>query len=107
MPTLKVLSKILIGIGLVTALSACGTGQYQMTRQNQVHLDDAVVTAKAKESLSKDPVLKKYTIDVTTLSGEVVLRGRVDSLEDVYRAARIVNEIEGVQFLCNDLAEKR
>jgi len=107
MSTLKVLNKILIGIGLVTALSACGTGQYQMMRQNQVHLDDAAVTAKVKESLSKDPVLKKYAIDVTTIAGEVILRGRVDSLEDVYRAARIVNEIEGVQFLFNDLAEKR
>jgi osmotically-inducible protein OsmY len=75
-------------------------------KRNQVHLDDAVVTAKVKESLSKDPTLQKYTIDVFTVSGEVVLRGHVDSLEDVYRASKIVNEVEGVQFLFNDLTEK-
>jgi osmotically-inducible protein OsmY len=70
------------------------------------HLDDAVVTANVKESLSKDPTLQKYTIDVSTVSGKVVLSGHVDSLEDVYRAAKIVNSVEGVQSLFNDLSEK-
>lgn len=100
----KLLSKILLGISLVTALSACATAE-QMRQQRQEQ--DAAITAKVKESLAQDPVLKKYSIDVLTLSGEVVLRGRVDSLEDVYRAARIVNKIKGVQSLFNDLAEKR
>jgi osmotically-inducible protein OsmY len=103
---LRLLSKVLIGISLVTSLSGCETTQNQMMKRNQVHLDDAVVTAKAKESLSKDPTLQKYTIDVFTVSGEVVLRGHVDSLEDVYRAAKIVNNVEGVQSLLNDLSEK-
>jgi osmotically-inducible protein OsmY len=71
------------------------------------HFDDAVVTAKVKESLSKDPTLQKYTINVTTMSGKVVLSGQVDSLEDVYRAAKIVNSVEGVQSLFNDLSEKK
>jgi osmotically-inducible protein OsmY len=102
----KLLSKVLIGISLVTSLSGCETTQNQMMKLNQVHLDDVVVTAKVKESLSKDPTLQKYTIDVSTVSGEVVLRGHVDSLEDVYRAAKIVNKVEGVQFLLNDLSEK-
>ena len=102
----KLLSKVLIGISLVTSLSGCETTQSQMMKRKQVHLDDAVVTAKVKESLSKDPILQKYTIAVFTVSGEVVLRGHVGSLDDVYRAAEIVNNVEGVQSLLNDLSEK-
>ncbi|MDA8414987.1 MAG: BON domain-containing protein [Desulfobacteraceae bacterium] len=101
------LSKVVIGISLVASLSGCETTQNQMMQRNQVHLDDAVVTAKVKETLSKDPVLQKYAIEVFTVSGEVVLRGQVDSLEDVYRAAKIVNDVEGVQSLLNDLSEKK
>ena len=103
----KLLSNVLIGISLVTSLSGCETIQNQMMERNIVHLDDAVVTAKVKESLSKDPILQKYTINVFTVSGQVVLRGNVGSLEDVYRAAEIVNNVEGVQSLLNDLSEKK
>ena len=99
----KFLSIVMIWTGLVTSLSGCETA---LMKQNQVHLDDAAITTKVKESLSKDPILQKYTIDVSTLSGEVELRGHVDSLEDVYRAAKIVNHIDGVRFLLNDLSEK-
>lgn len=99
----KLLSKVLIGISVVASLSGCETTRNQMMER---HLDDAVVTANVKESLSKDPTLQKYSIDVSTKSGKVVLRGHVDSLEDVYRAAKIVNSVEGVQFLFNDLSEK-
>lgn len=103
---LKILSKVLIGVSLVTSLSGCETAKNQMMERSQVHLDDAVVTAKVRESLSKDPILQKYTIEVFTVSGEVVLRGHVGSLDDVYRAAEIVNKVEGVQSLLNDLSEK-
>ena len=99
----KLLSRFLIGISLAASLSGCETTQNHMMER---HLDDAAVTAKVKESLSKDPTLQKYTIDVSTQSGKVVLRGHVDSLEDVYRAAKIVYSVEGVQFLFNDLSEK-
>ncbi|WP_243371848.1 BON domain-containing protein [Geotalea sp. SG265] len=101
----KLLGKILIGIGLVAALSACETTQNGGNRR-KVQLDDSVVTAKVKEALAKDPTLQKYDIQVQTVSGKVVLRGRVDSINDVYRAAEVVNRVEGVQFLLNDLSEK-
>jgi osmotically-inducible protein OsmY len=99
----KLLRKILIGISLVTSISGCETTRNQ---RNQVHLDDAVVTAKVKEALSKDPTLQKYNIHVLTVSGEVVLKGHVDSPKDVLRAAEIVNNVEGVQSLLNDLSDK-
>jgi hyperosmotically inducible protein len=97
--------KILIGIGLIAAVSACETMQNEGSKR-AVHLDDGVVTAKVREALAKDPALQKYTIDVQTMGGEVVLRGRVDSVQDVYRAAEVVHKVEGVQSLLNDLSEK-
>lgn len=103
----KLLSKALIWTSMVTFLSGCETTQDQMTKLNKVHMDDAAVTAKVKESFSKDPTLQKYTIDVSTMFGEVELRGQVDTLEDVYRAAKIVNKVEGVKALLNDLSEKK
>ena len=103
---LKSLINFLICTSVFTSLSGCETTHTQMVNPNQAHLDDATVTAKVKESLSKDPTLQKYAIDVSTLSGEVELRGHVDSLEDVYSAAKIVNKIDGVKSLFNDLSEK-
>jgi osmotically-inducible protein OsmY len=71
MVTSKLLGKALIGIGLVISLSACAAMNNAMMAQKKV--DDAAVTAKVKEALAKDPTLKKYTIDVRTISGEVVM----------------------------------
>ena len=99
------LLKTMACVCLITAISGCQTFQSQ-AQKPKVHLDDAVVTAKVKEALSKDPTLQKYTIDVRTVGGEVVLKGHVGSLQDVYKASEIVNEVEGVQSLYNDLTEK-
>ncbi len=79
------------------------TGQHQMS---EVHYDDQTVTAKVKAALSNDPTLKKYAIGVQTIKGEVVLEGKVDSMQDVYKAAEVVNHVEGVQSLFNDLDVK-
>jgi hyperosmotically inducible periplasmic protein len=102
----KLIGKILLGICLVTSLSGCETTQNTQMQQNNKHLDDAAVTARVKEALSKEPTLQKYAIDVLTVSGEVVLKGHVDSLKDVLKAAEIVNKVKGVQSLLNDLSEK-
>jgi len=93
-------------ICLITVLSGCETTQSQTQKRSKVLLDDAVVTAKVKEALSKDPTLQKYTIDVRTVGGEVVLKGHVDSLQDIFKAAEIVNKVEGVESLYNGLTDR-
>ncbi len=98
------LLKTLASLCLIAALVGCETSQGQ--KRTKVHLDDAVVTQKVKEALANDPTLQKYTIDVRTLDGEVVLKGHVGSLQDVFRAAEIVNKVDGVESLYNGLSEK-
>ena len=102
----NVFVKSAICISLITVLSGCETFQSQEQKREQVHLNDAVVTANVKEALAKEPTLQKYTIDVQTVSGEVVLRGHVGSGQDIFKAAEIVNKVEGVQWLLNDLTYK-
>jgi osmotically-inducible protein OsmY len=102
--TTKLLGKILFGICLMSALSGCETAQGN--KRNQGHLDDSAVTAKVTEALAKDPILQKYRIEVLTVSGEVVLKGHVDSPQDVYKAAEVVNKVEGVKSLLNLLSDK-
>lgn len=99
----KSFAALLAGLCLIAALTACETTQ---GRNGKVRLDDAVVTSKVKEALAKDPVLQKYDIEVKTVSGEVLLRGHVGSVQDVYKAAEVVHRVEGVQSLLNDLSEK-
>jgi osmotically-inducible protein OsmY len=88
---------------LISALLGCATTQSERAKQ---HFDDQTVTAKVKAALSTDPSLGKFSIDVKTIRGEVVLEGKVDSIEDVYKAAEIVNRVEGVKSLFNDLDVK-
>lgn len=105
MVKLKPLRMLLTSIGLLAALAACETTQNK-GKTSKAHLDDAVVTTKVKEALAKDPNLQKYAIEVNTISGEVILRGHVGSVQDVYRAAEVVHGVEGVQSMLNDLSEK-
>ena len=100
----KLLCRMLIVISLIALLSGCAG--FQTGRRELVTLDDSVVTANVKDALAKDPILGKYKIDVNTVSGEVILRGRVGSLQDVYHAAEVVNNVRGVHSLFNDLSEK-
>ncbi|RII26270.1 MAG: transporter [Geobacter sp.] len=100
------LLKTMACICLIIALAGCETTQSRTQERSKVRLDDAVVTAKVKEALSKDPALQKYTIEVRTVGGEVALKGHVGSLQDIFKAAEIVNKIEGVDSLYNGLTDK-
>jgi hyperosmotically inducible protein len=103
MVSLRLQWKVLAYICLMSAFLGCATTQNQKVEQQ---LDDQTITAKVQTALSNDPSLKKFTIEVKTYHGEVVLKGKVDSLEDVYRAAEIVNPVEGVKSVFNDLDVK-
>lgn len=101
---MAILRGVLISAVMLATLAGCA-GLSQGKRE-KVHLEDPVVTAKVKEALAKDPVLQKYSIDVRTVEGKVVLRGHVDTQQDAYQAAKVVNNVEGVQSLLNLLSEQ-
>ena len=101
MGKLRLVGKFLACFYLISVLGCAAIQTPEMQ-----HLDDSTITAKVKAALSNDPSLKKFTIEVKTYRGEVVLEGRVDSLQDVYRAAEVVNKVGGVKSLFNDLDVK-
>ncbi len=97
------LVKSLVCVCSIIALWGCAAMQNQSSGQP---VDDQAITAGVQAALSKDPSLEKYMITVQTFKGEVVLRGRVDTQQDVGRAAEVVHGVKGVVSLYNDLAVK-
>ncbi len=65
--------------------------------------DDTTVTAKVKNALGEDPVVKARKIDVDTLEGIVILTGVVETEEEVKRAVEIARGVAGVKEVKNNL----
>jgi len=103
MITLRSFGMCLACMCLIASMLGCATTQSLTSQQ---HFSDQTITAKVKDALSRDPSLIKFAIQVRTLKGEVVLEGNVASIEDVYKAAAIVNHVDGVTSLFNDLVVK-
>lgn len=59
-------------------------------------VDDAVLTAKVKAALLKEPELKSLDVSVETLWGEVLLSGFVQGLEQRHKAIKAAGAISGV-----------
>lgn len=57
---------------------------------------DAVLTAKVKAALLKEPELKSLDVSVETLRGEVLLSGFVQGLEQRQKAMKAAGTVSGV-----------
>jgi osmotically-inducible protein OsmY len=62
------------------------------------------IRAAVEDELIFDPALNASRIAVTTMSGDVTLRGTVPSYLQYLKAADAVRRIAGVTSVCNDLA---
>ena len=60
------------------------------------YVDDAVVTAKVKAALLKEPELKSLDVSVETLRGEVLLSGFVKDEAQRQKAAHAALAVDGV-----------
>lgn len=67
---------------------------------------DAVITAKVKAALVKEPALKSTDIKVETTNGAVQLSGSAKSQADVDHAGEVARQVEGVKAVKNDLQVK-
>lgn len=67
---------------------------------------DAVITAKVKAALVKEPALKSTDIQVETNNGAVELSGSAKSQADVDHAAEVAKQVEGVKAVKNNLQVK-
>lgn len=72
----------------------------------QTYLEDTQVTAKVKNELFKDDVLKSIDISVETHKGQVILSGFVENGEQLLRAVHIASGVDGVQSVKNALVIK-
>lgn len=67
---------------------------------------DALVTARVKAALVKEPNLKSMPISVDTFRGTVQLSGFVDNATQIARAVSVTRGVEGVEAVKNDLHVK-
>jgi hyperosmotically inducible protein len=65
--------------------------------------EDAVITSRITSRLIQNPLTHTLTIDVETLSGRVVLSGRVKSEDEKREAERMARRTEGVVSVENQL----
>jgi osmotically-inducible protein OsmY len=104
MKNLHCITKLLAGIGLITAFWGCeATQKKESTGQ---YIDDSAITAKVKTGIFDEAKLKTLQIDVKTFKGVVQLSGFVDSAQSVTKAGEIAGRIEGVKEVKNDLVVK-
>jgi hyperosmotically inducible periplasmic protein len=68
--------------------------------------DDSTITAKIKEDIMSDPMLKVLDISVTTTNGIVTLSGSVDTVPSIDRAGQIAGLVKGVKSVENNLVVK-
>jgi osmotically-inducible protein OsmY len=61
------------------------------------YIDDSVMTTKVNEIIVKDPEAHYFKIDVTTIQGDIVLQGFVNSGETEERLVAKIREIRGVK----------
>jgi hypothetical protein len=66
-------------------------------------LNDAAITASIKTDLLKDPHLSALRVEVSTVKGEVTLRGSANTEASRERAGRMAQAVAGVKKVNNDI----
>ena len=75
----------------------------QKVEQAADKLDDVAITAKVKTALIEEPGLKALQINVDTANGVVTLSGAVDTPQNLERATRVAQAVQGVKSVDNRL----
>lgn len=105
----KFISSLTVATCLVTGLAAtvftgCSGDKYH--RSTGAYLDDKSVAAKIKADLIGDSEVKSTDVKVNVFRGDVQLSGFVDTPEQKMRAEQIARNVNGVNFVKNDLVVK-
>lgn len=95
---------VCLGIGVAVFNTGCSGDRYN--RSTGTYIDDKTITAKVKADLLGDPDVKGLAVKVETFNGKVQLSGFVDSMAQKNRAGELARNVEGVQWVKNDLVVK-
>jgi osmotically-inducible protein OsmY len=104
MARLQRMLKLLLCIGLLTAMMGCA--EKQMQESTGQFVDDSVITTKVKAAIFNEVTLKTLQITVETYRGVVQLSGFVDSAASVTKAGEVARSVEGVKGVQNNLIVK-
>ena len=76
----------------------------EVANRAEAVLNDAGLTAKIKSKMALDDLVRARTIDVSTDSGVVTLKGTVRSAAEHNRAVQLAKETAGVRQVVDHLA---
>ena len=102
--TLSLAACLFSAAALVTIGTGCAGDKY--SRSTGEAIDDSTVTAKVKSEMLADPDVKGMQVKVDTFRGQVQLTGFVDTAAQKARAEEIARNVNGVQWVKNDIVVK-
>lgn len=82
---------------MITCLLVNTTSYATQIKEVKPVITDTNITSTVKSELNKDPILKKYNLDVETKNHIVQLKGQVDTEKQAEKSVAIASSIEGVR----------
>jgi hypothetical protein len=95
--SILIMTAFLFVLSFVNIVVAAGVNSY----------NDMAITAQVEHKLQSDSQLMGSRISVETKDGEVTLKGMVNSLSDIDRAAQLASYVDGVKRVDNRLVREQ
>jgi hyperosmotically inducible protein len=103
MKQLKCISALFCAVLLMAVVGCASTSTQEGTG---AYVDDSVITTKVKAAIFNEPTLKSTEINVETFKGVVQLSGFVSTQANIYKAAEVARNVNGVASVRNDMRLK-
>ena len=103
MKQLKCISTFFFAVLLMYVVGCASTSKHEGTGE---YVDDTVITTKVKAAIFNEPTLKSAEINVETFKGVVQLSGFVSTQANIYKAAEVARNVNGVTNVKNDMRLK-
>ena len=103
MKQLKYISTFFFAVLLLSVVGCASTTRHESTGE---YVDDSVITTKVKAEIFNEPTLKSAEINVETFKIVVQLSGFVSTQANIYKAAEVARNVNGVTNVKNDMRLK-
>lgn len=100
MQQLRRLAPFFVAVLLTSAAGCAATSGQEAAGE---FVDDTVITTKVKAGIFSEPTLKSAQINVETFKGVVLLSGVVGNQANIYKAAEVARNVNGVVNVRNDM----
>jgi len=97
------ISRVATTVFTVLCMILPGCAATLATGQGRAHLDDATLTSRVKNAVSKDPGLQYADINIQTVEGTVQLSGVVNSGDKIRKLFELACSVEGVTLVQNNV----